>query len=179
VPPNGSDLASKDGSVKLPVENAMGAVVPKVIDEVAVIVVAVAGLKVIGAAVPNAVVAAAFNVVAVVGLKVIGAAGKASLLLNGSLSFSQSKPPLVFVPSSNIASTSALAALAFAVALATLFSGKDCSFYDSILSSSDLTLFIISPNWLLVRDAVTIIGIILGRIFVPISSGPNDALAFS
>jgi hypothetical protein len=82
--------------------------------------------------------------------KVIGAAElmpvKTSLPVNKSLSFNQSNPPVVLVPSSNIASTSALAALAFAVDLATLFSGNDCSFYDSILSSKDLTLLIISPN---------------------------------
>jgi len=177
----------------LPVENVIGALEPKVVDEVALKVVAVVGVKFIGAVVPNAVVevkvigtvvpkavvAAVLKELVVDRLKVVGAAAKASLLLNGSLSFSQSKPPEVLLPSSNIASTSALDALAFAVALVTLFSGNDCSFYDSILSSSDLTLFIISPNWLLVRDAVTIIGIILGRIFVPISSGPNDAVAFS
>lgn len=177
----------------LPVENVIGALEPKVVDEVALKVVAVVGVKfigaivlnavvevkVIGTVVPKAVVAAVLKELVVDRLKVVGAAAKASLLLNGSLSFSQSKPPEVLLPSSNIASTSALDALAFAVALVTLFSGNDCSFYDSILSSSDLTLFIISPNWLLVRDAVTIIGIILGRIFVPISSGPNDAVAFS
>ena len=98
--------------------------------------------KVIGAAVPKAMGAAV--------PKVIGAAElipvKTSLPVNKSLSFNQSNPPVVLVPSSNIASTSALAALAFAVDLATLFSGNDCSFYDSILSSKDLTLLIISPN---------------------------------